>query len=368
MCERTEAAFCWQECEDGTLCIRRVYGASPVVVVPEMVAGRKVTRLGDYCFSDSARAFRMEPGGDSFSNTGRVSYMKQADREGQKSEGCIIRKGSGRRDGKIRFTDVKGKDLEKSPEGLQELAGRDLEQLILPDSLQAVGDFAFYNCSRLRSLSMGTALIRFGSDAFMNCASLHTVTLRGSMGQASGLKQLLCQRMVDTEVVFEQAGTVDGKVFYPEYDEMYDEIGPAHIFAMSLRGEGFRARQSFQDGVLDLAGYDGVFEQACAEESEKTLCHMAWNRLYYPVNLSEAARQRYKGYLKEHEMILLKELLNRGAIEELLHFIREHIVSEKVLTEGIKMASELEMAEGVAQLMCLQQQMGQKKRENRYQF
>ena len=41
---------------------------------------------------------------------------------------------------------------------------------------------------------------------------------------------------------------------------------------------------------------------------------------------------------------------------------------ENVLTVGIQMASELGMVEGVAQLMNLQQQMGQNKRENRYQF
>ena len=60
---------------------------------------------------------------------------------------------------------------------------------------------------------------------------------------------------------------IDGSIFYPEYNGGYDEVGPAHIFALNIEGEGFRMRQCFKDGKIDFDGYDACFEKLCAEES-----------------------------------------------------------------------------------------------------
>ena len=52
---------------------------------------------------------------------------------------------------------------------------------------------------------------------------------------------------------------------YPEYTESYDEIAPAHIFGRNITGEGFRARQQFQDGIVQFAGYDAIYPKVIAE-------------------------------------------------------------------------------------------------------
>lgn len=35
----------------------------------------------------------------------------------------------------------------------------------------------------------------------------------------------------------------------------------------NITGEGFRARQQFQDGIVQFAGYDAIYPKVIAEES-----------------------------------------------------------------------------------------------------
>lgn len=65
-----------------------------------------------------------------------------------------------------------------------------------------------------------------------------------------------------------------------EYDQTYDEIGPAHIFKLNMNGEGFRARQAFMDRVFVWKQYDEIFSEAIAQESEDDLLDMAFTGLF----------------------------------------------------------------------------------------
>lgn len=49
---------------------------------------------------------------------------------------------------------------------LHPVCGNFLEELTLPDSLQVVGSCAFYNCRKLRLLTVGTGSLTMGSDVF----------------------------------------------------------------------------------------------------------------------------------------------------------------------------------------------------------
>ncbi len=74
----------------------------------------------------------------------------------------------------------------------------------------------------------------------MNCRSLKRLVLRSSMEEASGAQLILNQVRADLEVEFKEA-----LFFYPEYYDSYEEIGPAHIFALNIAG-----KVSGQDSVF----------------------------------------------------------------------------------------------------------------------
>ncbi len=316
------AVFRWQHTQNGEVRILRGYAASPYLIIPERIAGRPVTEIADYCFA---------PDG----HTPQESYLTG--------------------------------DYEQS--GIRLLAGGSLQGIVLPDTVRKIGSLAFYDCSSLEEIAFSGALQTVGSDVFMNCRRLHKMTVRASLQAVTGLKQLLTQKKEDVEVCFMLEGKQTQAVFfYPEYFEGYDEIGPAHIFALNLTGEGFRARQCFKDGVVDVAAYDRIFEQAKAEESRETLCTMAADRLCYPAFLGQEAEKRYREYLGQEQIYYAKQLVQSRKLQQLQYLIRQEIFGTQTLEQCITWASQAHWPEGAAALLQLQTQHTVQSVRERYTF
>lgn len=291
-----------QPLDEHSISIERVYGTTPVVVIPEQIDGFTVKRIGAYCFSESKHV-----PADAVTIGGVDSFMKA-------------------------------------------LCGNDIEEISLPDSVEQIGNLAFYNCRKLRTLTMGRFLKELGSDAFMNCRSLKRLVLRSSMEEASGVQLILNQVRADLEVEFKEA-----LFFYPEYYDSYEEIGPAHIFALNIAGEGFRARQCFHERMVDAAAYDMIFERICIEEKMWTAARMALCRLAYPVELKEEARERYLSYLKEHASEVCDVLIQKKDLVLLELICRLQVMERSGITALIEQAAEAGWAEGSVSLSSWQQ-------------
>lgn len=306
--------------ENGTVRLLRAFGGAPEVEIPEEIAGRSVTEIGDYCFAEK--------------DTGGAHHIfAEGVDEGQAEEMFqeLYRRGS-----------------------IRVLAGEYIKKIVFPKSVVSIGNFCFYQCSSLTELVVGNGLTGIGSDAFMNCRSLRDITVCGGVAEPSGLKQILAQRPMETEVSFVSEDGLEAVLLYPEYSETYDEIGPAHIFELNIEGEGFRARQCFHGGTADLAQYDAVFLQACAKESVKTLCRMALLRLYYPAGLRGECKEVYEGYLRENAAEAGRYLVEDKNLE-FLYFLGEQGYLGEKETEGcIRLAAKRGWTEGAGMLLQYQ--------------
>ena len=56
-----------------------------------------------------------------------------------------------------------------------------LQEIDLPESLKTIGNYAFSNCSKLMNVSFGNSLQSIGSDAFYNCIKLTNVSFGNSL-------------------------------------------------------------------------------------------------------------------------------------------------------------------------------------------
>ncbi len=241
---------------DGVI-LTRLYGDSPVVIVPSVIADRPVIGLGEYCFSEKS----------------------------------VASDGSARID----------------HEGAEEraLSGDYITEVSIPETVKSIGDLCFYGCRKLKTVELYDASI--GSDAFMNCHQLSLFILHKSVHEKTALRRILMQRNAETYVRFD-----DAEAYFPEFTEHYDLIGPAHIFELAIDGEGLRARQCFEDDVFKPEAYDVAFQRAVSAEDERTLCRMAAARLQFPEHLSEEARNMYEDYISEHiEVLAADAVLNR---------------------------------------------------------
>lgn len=249
----------WEPCPGGARLLR-LLGDTPCPAVPGTIEGLPVAELGPYCFADRP----VRPG------------------------------------------------ARRTGDDTHEITGNFVEEVTLPDTVRVLDSAAFYNCRRLRRVTLGPGVEGFGSDLFTNCRQLQTFRLRAAADAPTGLKKLLGAVSADITVELDGA-----QLFYPEYSEFLDENTPAHIFNHSIEGEGYRYRQCFDGSVLRFAEYDAAFPQACVGESEKTLCRIALDRLCIPYALLPEAQGIYSAYLAAHAASAAAPLIARRDTESL---------------------------------------------------
>lgn len=276
-----EICVYYEKISEDSIRINKVYSSSPTIEIPECIDGYIVREIGNYCFSKK----EVDLSNSILSHEIRSSY--------------------------------------------HECSGSDVESVRLPSTLKKLGNYAFYNCRMLKEVFLPSSLMSIGSDAFMNCLRLNHIHYGCSIFSVTILKQILTQITWDIEVDF-----IDGSIFYPEYNGSYDEVGPAHIFALNIEGEGFRMRQCFKDGKIDFEGYDACFEKLCAEESESCIFHVAILRFMM-------GSERYIPYLRAHDLTSYLHVYKDICVmvEKL---IEEKCMDERTLDALISMEEDLE--------------------------
>ena len=313
-------------------CIRllHMYGKNPVCVVPDMLDGMRVTELSEYCFS-----FKSMP-------------------EKLKTE--------------LGIDDILRPDM-------TELCDDYIERVILQDGMQKIGRLCFYNCSRLSVLEMPSDICDVDGDAFMNCTKLSMLVMRGLPSDKSCLKQILSQISTLVRVRWTDGGdNVVAQACFFEYDQTYDEIGPAHIFKLNMSGEGFRARQAFMDQVFVWKQYDEIFSEAIAQESEDDLLDMAFYRLIYAYELSKEARQQFVEYIAKHLKRLSKLIIEKRDTRLLMSFLKltdddgGFIANVSAVTDMLALAAEDEWSEGSVILHRFKKENLSVSRKRRFEF
>ena len=329
----------WEHIGEDEARLLRAYGTTPSVVLSEHIEGYRLTEIGAYCFAESAHL--------------PEQYERTTIVTGDSSEENISSEGI--------FSVWEGT--------MCELAGKYIKEVILPNTVRKIGNLAFYHCMSLERMELGSGLVEIGSDAFMNCSKLGNMTLQGGCRKPSGMRQILAQISSDMEVTFAGEKGVEAVLLFPEYYESYDEIAPAHLFGRNIEGEGFRARQCFKDGVMDFRQYDTIFPKACVEESERTLCRLAYDRLCYPVDLGESERKAYGKYIRTHAEYVCTAAVKMRNMEQVKVLCELELLEKVDMETCIRLAAESNWAEGAAYFLRLKEQyFAVKQTEDRYAF
>ncbi len=318
------AVYIWHSVSGGAK-ILRVYADRPQLIIPSDIEGDCIVSIGAYCFSNINKINDMASG-----------VLQKCMEELLKLQ---------------------------SDKSLREFCGDYVERVILPDSIESIGNNAFYNCRNMNMLSIGSNVIESGSDIFMNCKSFERLEIRGSVHKPSGLKSVLSRYASNLQVVFD-----DAVFFYPEYTDSYDEIAPAHIFGRNIIGEGFRARQCFEGDILNIAQYDAVFDKASVEENVWVLNKMAFGRLMYPEGLSDENKEKYINYIRNNQNEIAK-LLAANKELDILHFMFSNGYADVYAIDiAIDTAVEKQWSEGAASLLKWKYDFYQNIKKRRYEL
>lgn len=261
---------------DGSAVLVRLYGADGSARLPERLGGLPLTAVGPYCFS-----------GEEIPPRFRRQDVKRCE------EGEAFLEGE-----------------EPAP-----LRGGRLKALYLPDTVREVGDYCFYGCGSLETLGFSEGLLRTGNGAFMGCDALKRLEYQ-TTGDFRALSRVLSDVRGTVKVSVHEGGKEFSLVF-PGYYEASVENIPARIFEVHFRGTGYRYRQCFRDGRLELSEYDGLFSLAAGQEEAGLLAGLSACRLSSPEGLSPEARERYLDWLGRHVREAAPYLLKEAEPETL---------------------------------------------------
>ena len=329
--------------QKNTARLTRVYGDEPCAALPASVPGPEggvlaITELGDYCFSEKPRSL---PGADAL-----CRYEVSPDGT------CTLVQAFGRDlTGRHGRYDLDFGERSAAPEELHPVCGNFVEEIILPDSLQVIGSCAFYNCRRLRRLSVGAGDLTVGSDVFLNCFALADLLVRAAPEEKTGLFALVNNITEAVRALFWLPGETRPRagLWYPAYWEDVEE-SPAHILLHTFSGQGYHYRQCFLDGKILSAEYDAIFPDGHAAEDQGVAAMLCFDRLRWPWNLTEKAKASYREFLAAHTGLVLQRLLKVQDTDSIKDLLALDVLDATAFAEGAALAAKADNAAAAALL------------------
>lgn len=289
--------------------ILRCWSPGGSIRIPEKIDGAEVTAVAAYAFSSQRLA-------DSADITDSASYP-------------------------LIYTEGFWKETEELPE----FCGSVVEEVVFPSGLREIGNYAFYGCTNLSSLSFSDRLRRLGAGIFTGCRSKMKLQIDFYEGEASCLKEICGEVRYDLEVELryhltgQEAGIRQARLLFPEHYEEAVENTPARILFTQHHGSGNNFRQCFLKRKLQYEDYDRLFPLAAAQETMETLARMIFNRLTFPYCLNARAQETYRSFGMEHAQELALIFLKQQNLEGLQMMTKQGFWTKEVLTLTIQKAS-----------------------------
>ena len=275
-------------------------GYGNTVTLPSFINGYSVNKIGAYAFSDPLRVINIL--------SDEVEILEE----------------------QIAGLKVPGSEKEY-------IYGQRLQEITLPENLEVIDGYAFYNCKELSMVNMYGGKIRIDNGAFMNCEKLTSIHVKAKPDDITGVRGILTELASELCITFIE-GEEKGVFIFPEYYEESIENISARVFQYKLHGAGYRYRQCFEQGKLNITEYDLVFQLEEIQTIHETALNIAFLRLQYPCKLKEGLKGPYLSYITKHIDKAVELMIHKDNINGLIFLTNLGIMSEEIFTEALEEA------------------------------
>ena len=168
-----------------------------------------------------------------------------------------------------------------------------LTSVTIPNSVESIGSYAFSGCSGLTSVTIPNSVTSIGMDAFKNCTGLTSVTIGNSVTSIGWCAFGDCPDLLDVYCYAEKVPSTDSYAFYGSYRE----YATLHVPDASVDSYKATAPWSGFGKIVALTDeehiVDGTLEEYVNESERspidihytRTLPNMLWNPLYVPFKI-----------------------------------------------------------------------------------
>ena len=258
-------------------------------------------------------------------------------------------------EGTIRHLSVPAiiEDLPVRSIGKSAFSGReDLFSVELPATIDTLGRYAFYNCKNLRSISLHDGVEDYYDGVIKQCQSLSEITLHQERDSFSVMKELLADNDRQLTFTVEPIGL---RLTVPAYVYDFVEDVEARVLHHKIEGSGYPYRECVTRKGVDLLAYDKLFSHVISDDYEAAIV-VALNRLRYPIELEDAAKEQYAQYLEQNARVVLLKLIEQECDEEIRYLCEECLITKDALEDGLYEAADKKLSAITAILMEYQRQ------------
>lgn len=192
------------------------------------------------------------------------------------------------------------------------LGNRSLQHIILPQSIEWIGDWAFCNCAQLQRISFPRRPMRLGKGLFAKDSRLYEITCESvnKHGPCPGRLLAAAVTLMDAEYLLDmtQAGCAE---WYRQLDN--------RLLSFLMEPPEIVLKDLVYCAEEDM----GAKQEACLEEQECRKAYMALLRLAYPARLDNETEEQLKTYLLDQNGLQTKyawETVKRADGKEQLVF------------------------------------------------
>ena len=258
-------------------------------------------------------------------------------------------------EGTIRHLSVPAiiEDLPVRSIGKSAFSGReDLFRVELPAPIDTLGRYVFYNCKNLRSISLHDGVEDYYDGVIKQCQSLSEITLHQERDSFSVMKELLADNDRRLTFTVEPIGL---RLTFPAYVYDFVEDVEARVLHHKIEGSGYPYRECVTRKGVDLLMYDKLFSHVISDDYEAAIM-VALNRLRYPIELEDTAKEQYAQYLEQNARVVLLKLIEQECDEEIRYLCEECLITKDALEDGLYEAADKKLSAITAILMEYQRQ------------
>lgn len=184
---------------------------------------------------------------------------------------------------------------------------KDLEEVVIPDSVHTVLGFAFHNCGKLRKISLTDSIEEYLDGGTRQCESLCEIEVDLKRGKTFIIRRILEDN--DRRLTFRiHMANGDALMVFPGFNYDFVENTMARTIQFAIEGTGYAYREAVKSDQINFREYDNLFSKVSADD-RGTAEMIAIARLLVPYELSDEVRITYENWLRKKALKNLTKLV-----------------------------------------------------------
>ncbi|WP_051656556.1 leucine-rich repeat protein [Butyrivibrio sp. AE3004] len=190
---------------------------------------------------------------------------------------------------------------------------KDIEEIVIPDSIHTILGFAFHNCSNLKKIKMADSVTEYLDGSTRQCENLTEIEIDIEHDNFQIIRRILEDN--DRRLTFRMHLTGgDALLVFPGFNYDFVENTMARTIQFAIEGTGYAYRECVKSGEINFREYDNMFPKASADDSV-TAEMIAMARLAFPYELTSECKDMYEKWLLENAKGNLKRAIENSSLQ-----------------------------------------------------